>query len=529
MALVSIFLLANILVTSLIIQSTSKTDSIKPYKNMVESYWLEQDSNKQNQMLINIYPEVNRDFPQLVQTHQFFSKNNLKNQKEGSQHFSELTLRMFSLFQFVKRKNWLTLERMSYQTIQHYSSSLEKLITTEQLNLAKVFRFTAEIKELTLASKLSSENKKIVLSKVNQINSDLNKVEDYIGKKNSLRKIKNELSNDLSTLAQFEKEPGAFVLLDGLTNLPYSTLKLLAAQYLISGFFFFGLIGLYRSKGELSFEGLFQDSPIPTAFLNKKGQFTSINDSFKNILPYTNFNLLRNLTWDSFQKLARIDFKTPVDKVEGSIVSSATLNIDEVETSFMVRLTPNKKLGGYCLNLFSGDEIQVYQELSSVPDFLPAVVKEDVNLSHLLEDVVAELSILFQSKQIELSLNIKGDRHRLFGDIEKTKLALKEFVRDLVFALAPKSKTKRFILSLEETLDGIVLNADMEDIKLATPVLKSNFKFEEEGRTKKRNLNQGIDILRNSGLGFDIDLNFKNNFDINNRFTGSNISIEMRN
>jgi hypothetical protein len=69
----------------------------------------------------------------------------------------------------------------------------------------------------------------------------------------------------------------------------------------------------------------------------------------------------------------------------------------------------------------------------------------------------------------------------------------------------------------------------MEDIKLATPILKSNFKFVEEGRTKKRNLNQGIDILRNSGLGFDIDLNFKNNFDINNRFTGSNISIEMRN
>ena len=330
-------------------------------------------------------------------------------------------------------------------------------------------------------------------------------------------------------MAQFEKKSGPFVLFDGLTNLPYSTLKLLAAQYLVSGFFFFGLLGLYRSRGELNFEGLYEDSPIPTAFLNKKGQFTSINNSFKNILPYTNFKLLRNLTWDSFQKLARIEFKTPVNKIEGSLISSATLNIQDTKTSFMVRLTPNKKLGGYCLNLFSDNEIQVYQELSCVPDFLPPVLQEDINLSFLLEDVVSELSILFQSKQIELNLNIKGDRHKLYGDVEKTKLALKEFVRDLVFALAPKSKTKRFNLILEQTLDGIVLNADMEDIKLATPILKSNFKFVEEGRTKKRNLNQGIDILRNSGLGFDIDLNFKNNFDINNRFTGSNISIEMRN
>ncbi|MFT6069047.1 MAG: PAS domain-containing protein [Bacteriovoracaceae bacterium] len=529
LALVSIFLLANILVTSLIIQSSKKTAPSKPYKNIVESYWLESDTDKQNQILTNLYPEVKRDFPQLVQTHKFFIKNNLENQSFGTQTFSELTLRMFSLFQYVKRKNWLTLERMSFQTIQHYSSALEKLVTSEKLDFSKVFRFTSEIKELTMNSRLSNTDKKIVVAKVNKINADLNKVEDYIGKKLSLKKINNELNNDLSSLAQFEKEPGAFILLDGLTNLPFSTIKVLAAQYLISGFLFFGLLGLYRSKGELSFEGLFEDSPIPTAFLNKKGQFIALNDSFKDILPYTNFSHLKKLTWDSFQKLARIEFKTPVDKIEGALVSSATLDDGENRHDFMVRLTPNKKLGGFCLSLYADNEIQVYQELSAVPDFLPPTLKEDVNVSHLLEDVIAELSNLFQSKQIELSLNIKGDKHKLYGDIEKTKMALKDFIRDLVFALAPKSKTKRFILSLEETLDGIVLNADMDDIKLATPVLKSNFKFEEEGKTKKRNLNQGIDILRNSGLGFDIDLNFKNNFDINNKFTGSNISIEMRN
>ncbi len=529
LALVSIFLLANILVTSLIIQSSKETTPDKPYKNTVESYWFEKDINKQNQMLVNLYPELKKDFPQLVQTHQFFIKNNLENQKFGTQTFSELTLRMFSLFQYVKRKNWLTLERMSFQTIQHYNSALEKLVTTEKLNFSKVFRFTSEIKELTLNSRLSNSDKEIVVGKVNKINSDLNKVESYIGKKLSLNKINNELNNDLSNLAQFEREPGAFVLLDGLTNLSYGTLKLLATQYLISGFLFAGLIGMYRSRGELSFEGLFEDSPIPTAFLNKKGQFIALNDSFKEILPYTNFSLLKKLSWDSFQKLARVEFKTPLNKIEGSFVTSATLSDGEVNNEFMVRLTPNKKLGGFCLSLYADDEIQVYQELSAVPDFLPPTLKEDVNVSHLLEDVIADLSNLFQSKQIELSLNIKGDNHKLYGDIEKTKMALKDFVRDLVFALAPKSKTKRFILSLEETLDGIVLNADMDDIKLATPVLKSNFKFEEEGKTKKRNLNQGIDILRNSGLGFDIDLNFKNNFDINNKFTGSNISIEMRN
>lgn len=480
-------------------------------------------------MLINLYPEVERDFPQLVQTHQFFNKNNTVNQAIGVQTFSELTLRMFSLFQFVKRKNWLTLERMSFQTIQHYNSALEKYITTEQLDFSKVFRFTSEIKELTQRSKLADSNKEIMLSKLDQINSDLNKVEDYLGKKQSLGKIKNELTNDLSNLAQFEKEPGAFVILDGLTNLPYATLKELATQYLISGFFFFGLLGLYRSKNEKSFEGLYEDSSIPTAFLNKKGQFISLNNSFKEILPYTNFNLLRNLTWDSFQKLAQIEFKTPVNKIAGTIISSATLNNGEDESSFMVRMTPNKKLGGFSLSLFNDNEIQIYHELSSIPDFLPPTLKEEINVSHLLEDVVAELSILFQSKQIELSLNLRSENHTLQGDLVKTKLALKDFVRDLVFALAPKSKTKRFNLSIEDTLDGIVLNADMEDIKLANPVLKSNFKFEEEGKTKKRNLNQGIEILRNSGLGFDIDLNFKNNFDINNRFTGSNISIEMRN
>lgn len=528
LALVSLFLLINIVITALLIRTAPGPKKDYPYKNVVESYWLETNPERQSSLLTSLYPEIQRDFPQLVETHKFYKANKEKNQVSGMQSFSELTLRMFSFHQYVKRKNWLTLTRMSYQGLQHYGSALQRYITEDKLDLSKVIVFNTEMKSLTRQSQLRPEDKKLVLARISSLNSDLNSVEDYVGKKESLNKIKGELNNDLASLSTFSKPFVGLSYLDTITTLPFATTKLLLTQYLISGFIFFMMMSLYRSRNEKKLSALFDDGDQPLAVLNKRGQFKEINNAFKNILPYTKFSLINNMNWQSFEKLASIDFKTPLSEVRGPLVTSGSLTIDEVAENFLIRLTPNKKLKGFVLNLVPENEIQTYQEISDIPVFSPPETKEEVHISYILEDVVTELSNLFQSKQVELSLNLKGDNHVLTGNIEKTHQAFSTFIRDMVLALAPKSKTKNFSLTLEQTLDGITLRADMEDVKLATPILKSNFKFEEEGKTKKRNLNQGIEVLKNSGLGFDIDLNFKNNFDIDNKFTGSNISIEMR-
>ena len=352
------------------------------------------------------------------------------------------------------------------------------------------------MKNLTKANRLRDGDKKMVLAKLDRLNKDLNKVEIYIGKKNNLTKIQNELNNDLAHLSNYSKPFTGLNYMDSLTTIPFSTLKTLAAQYLFSGLIFIIMLGFYRSRAGKLHNSLFAHGDQATALLNKKGLFIDINDSFKAILPFNKFSLLRNLNWSSFEKLARVDFKNPIKDVKSPLVTSASFTIDEETHKFMARLTPNKKLKGYVLTLTPALEVETYNELSAIPDFSPPEIKEEVHLSHILEDVVAEHSILFQSKQVELHLKVKGDNHVLTGNIDKTHLAFSTFIRDMVLALAPKSKTKSFTLTLEETLDGITLHASMDDVKLATPILKSNFKFEEEGKTKKRNLNQGIEVLK---------------------------------
>jgi len=528
LALVSLFLLSNIVITSLIIRSAPSPKEEKPYAEFVEEYWLESDLAKQDSNIRSLYPELTRNFPQLVETHKFYSKNYKENQIEGMESFSELTMRIFSFHQFTKRKNWQTLTRMSFQALQHYGSALQRYITEDKLDLQKVIIFNTEMKNLTRSSRLRSEDKELVYSKINAINTKLNKVEDYVGKKNSLNKIKGELANDLAKLANFSKPQSGFTTIDELTKLPPSTLKNLLVQYLAAGLLFFIMMNLYRPKKEVLFSASFDENETAMALLNKKGQFKTINNSFKEILPFNQFNFINNLDWGSFEKIASIDFKTPIKEVKSTLVTSARFTIGEEVKYFLVKLTPSRKIRGYILTLLPENEIQTFQELRDIPVFEPPESKERIHISHILEDVIADLSPLFQSKQVELNLNIKDDDLFLTGNIESTYGAFSSFLRDLVLALAPKSKSKTFDLTLEKNIDGIVLRANIRDIKLASTILKSSFKVEENGKLKKRNLNQGIEVLKNSNLGFEVDFNMKNNFDIDNKFTGSNISVEMR-
>lgn len=529
MALVSLFLLSNILFTAYIVSLTPSISVDKPFKETVSTYWRSQDISSKDTIIKSLYPEIQKDFPQLVQTHKFYDTNNKKNQIAGKQAFSELTLRIFSFYQFVKRKNWQTLTRMSYQSLQQYSSALDNYITDGSFNAKKVMRYNNEMKSLTRSSRLKTQDQTVVLSKIDVLNKDLNRVEIYIGEKAALNKIKNEMTPDLSSLANYSKSPAGLTYIDQITDLPFRTIQLLIAQYLVSGIFFFVIMGLYRSKRDFKFHALFEKGDQPYALLNKNGDFLEVNNSLKEVLPFKKFNLIRNLNWSSFEKLASIDLKTPISKIKNTHITSGKFVIGDVSQDFLVRLSPNKKFGGFALNLIPAKEIEMFQDLNALPVFTPPEAKEDVHLSYILEDVIAELSILFQSKQVELNLVLSSKNHVITGNIDKTHIALKTFIRDLVLSLAPKSRTKTFTLTLEDTLDGITLRADMDDVKLASPILKSNFKFEEAGKMKKRNLNQGIEVLKNSGVGFEIDLNFGNNFDINNKFIGSNISIEMRN
>lgn len=527
LALVSLFILVNIFVTSAIVRTAPSPKAEKPFQDIVESYWLEKDPAKQDVLLESLYPELAKSFPQLIQVHQFFTNNRKINQTEGRQALSELTLKIFSLHSFVKRRNWQTLSRMSYQGLQHYGSALQRYITEDKFDVSKVFAFNQEMKNLTMNSKLRPDDKKIVMAKISSINKDLNRAEGYVGKKHNLNKIKGELNNELATLSSFVRPSAGISYLDSVTQLPFKTIELIVAQYLISGFIFFMLMGLYRPREEVLYNAIYGETDQPMALLDKKGRFRSINKALKEVLPFTKFNMINKMNWDSFEKLARIDFKTPIKEVVLPLTTSGTFTINEEPHEFMVRLSPNKKLKGYILTLTPNHEIQTYQEIHDVPAFTPPKVEEDVFLSHILEDVVTDMSNLFQSKKVNLQLDIKGERHVLTGDMNKTYRAFSEFIRDMVLALSPKSKSKNFKLTLEQTLDGVVLTARMDDVKLASPILKSNFKVDANGKTVKRNLNQGIEGLKNAELGFDIDLNFKNNFDIDNKFVGSNISIAM--
>ncbi|MBK25232.1 MAG: hypothetical protein CME70_14655 [Halobacteriovorax sp.] len=528
LALVSLFLLTNIVITSLIIRSAPSPKEEKPYAQIVEEYWLETNLSKQDSTIRSLYPELTKNFPQLVETHKFYSTNFKKNQVEGMESFSELTMRIFSFHQFTKRKNWQTLTRMSYQALQHYGSALQRYITEDKLDLQKVIIFNTEMKNLTRNSRLRREDQNLVFSKINAINSKLNKVEDYVGRKNSLNKIKGELANDLAKLANFSKPKSGFTTIDELTKLPPSTLKNLLVQYLVAGLIFFVMMNLYRSKKEVLFSATFDESETAMALLNKKGQFKYINNTFKEILPFNQYNFLNNLNWENFEKLSSIDFKTPIKQIKSPLITSAKFKIDDELKYFLVKLTPSHALKGYSLTLLPETEIQTFQELRDIPEFQPPESKERIHISHILEDVIADLSPLFQSKQVELSLNIKEDDLFLTGNIQSTYNAFSGFLRDLILALAPKSKSKTFDLTLDRNLDGIVLSANIMDIKLASTILKSSFKVEENGKLKKRSLNQGIEFLKNSNLGFEVDFNMKNNFDLDNKFTGSNISVEMR-
>lgn len=528
LALISLFLLSNIVITSLIIRSAPSKKAEQPYKKIVEDYWLETDQSRQDATIRSLYPELKNDFPHLIETHKFFSTNYNKNQTDGMESFSELTMRIFSFYQFAKRKNWQTLTRMSFQSLQHYGSALQRYITEEKLDLQKVIVFNAEMKNLTRNSRLRDEDKNLVYSKLTSINKNLNKVEDYVGKKNSLNKIKGELANDLASLANYSKPQTSFTTIDSLTELPISILKYLVVQYLGAGIIFFLLMNLYRSKKEVLFQSCFDENETAMALLNKKGQFKFLNDSFKEVLPFKKYSFSSNLSWQSFEKLGSIEFKTPIKEIKSSLVTAAKFNINDEVKNFFVKISPNSRHKGFVLTLIPEEQFQTYQELRDIPAFEPPEAKEQIHLSYVLEDVITDLSPLFQSKQVELNLNIKEDDLYLTGNIETTYNAFSSFLRDLVLALAPKSKSKTFDLTLERSLDGIVLQANIIDIKLASTVLKSNFKVEENGKLTKRSLNQGIEVLKNSKLGFDLDLNIKNNFDINNRFTGSNISVEMR-
>lgn len=528
MALVSLFLLTNILTTAFIITSAPPLSSDKPYSNIIKKYWNESDAVKQHAILRGLYPEIQKDFPELVHTHKFYSDNDNKNMLTGKQAFSELTLGMFSFYQYAKRKNWQTITRMSYQSLQQYGASLERYITDKKFNIRKVMRYNNEMKNLIRSSRINTLDKKIVFAKIDSLNKNLNRAEIYAGERQSLNKIKSELNNDLGQLSNFSRSVSGLNYIDQLTKISASTAELLVAQYIVSGFILFIMLSLFQTNNVTQKTKL-EDSALPVAHLNKKGQFLQVNDSLKGLLPFKKFNLIKNLNWGSFEKLASVDLKTPIEEIKAPLITSGSFTQNDIKNNFLIRIAPNQTTGGYTLNLVDSVEIENFQEINDLPAFNPPEVNEDLHLSYILEDVVAELSNLFQSKQVELNLKLKGEKHVLTGNVEKTHLALKTFIRDMVLALSPRSRTKQFNLTLENTIDGLSLRADMNDVKLATPILKSNFKFEEAGKIKKRSLNQGIDVLKNSGLGFDIDLNFGNNFDINNKFIGSNISIEMRN